>query len=124
MTIKFFFFFCQAYANYMPTFDIKYLQTVMKKILKIFFLSLFSLIITIAIFFPEDPAWIKCSDEKDLYRYVYDGWKVEKVIKDYKNEYPRIWMSKKGEIKALNFGNRCYHLEGAELNFKKGNIIF
>ena len=55
---------------------------------------------------------------------MYDGWKVEKVIKDYKNEYPRIWMSKKGEIKALNFGNRCYHLEGAELNFKKGNIIF
>ena len=49
---------------------------------------------------------------------------VEKVIKDYKNEYPRIWMSKKGEIKALNFGNRCYHLEGAELNFKKGNINF
>ena len=108
----------------MPTFDIKYLQTVMKKILKIFFLSLFSLIITIAIFIPEDPAWIKCSDEKDLYRYVYDGWKVEKIIKDYKNEYPRIWMSKKGEIKALNFGNRCYHLEGAELNFKKGNINF
>ena len=108
----------------MPTFDIKYLQTVMKKILKIFFLSLFSLIITIAIFFSEDPAWIKCSDEKDLYRYMYDEWKVEKVIKDYKNEYPRIWMSKKGEIKALNFGNRCYHLEGAELNFKKGNINF
>lgn len=124
MTSKKFFFYCQAYANYMPTFDIKYLQTVMKKILKIFFLSLFSLIITIAIFIPEDPAWIKCSDDKDLYRYVYDGWKVEKVIKDYKNEYPRIWMSKKGEIKALNFGNRCYHLEGAELNFKKGNINF
>ena len=96
----------------------------MKKIFKVFLLSFFSLIIMVAIFFPEDSAWIKCSDEKDLYRYVYDGWKVEKIVKDYKKEYPRIWISKKGAIKALNFGNRCYYLEGAELNFKKGNITF
>ena len=39
------------------------------------------------IFAPEDQAWIDCSDERDLYRYVYDGWKVDKVIKDYKGEY-------------------------------------
>ena len=37
----------------------------------------------LAIFLPEDKAWVDCSDEKDLYRYVYSGWKVEKVIKDY-----------------------------------------
>ena len=96
----------------------------MKKIIKFFFFSFLSVIILITFLVGEDPAWVNCSDENDLYRYVYNGWKVEKVIKDYKNEYPRIWMSKKGEIKALNFGNRCYHLEGAELNFKKGNIIF
>ena len=30
----------------------------------------------------EDQAWIDCSDEKDLYRYVYDGWKVDKVLKN------------------------------------------
>ena len=96
----------------------------MKKIIKFFFFSFLSVIILITFLVGEDPAWVNCSDENDLYRYVYNGWKVEKVIKDYKNEYPRIWMSKKGEIKALNFGNRCYHLEGAELNFKKGDIIF
>ena len=95
----------------------------MIKIIKYFFYSIFLSIfvaITLAlIFIPEDQAWIDCSDEKDLYRYVYDGWKVDKVIKDYKGEYPRIWLSKNDRIKALNFGWRCYYLEGAELNFKK-----
>ena len=80
---------------------------------------------------PEDREWVKCSDEKDLYRYVYDGWKVDKVIKKgditytdagqklyYGGEYPRIWLSKNDNLKALNFGWRCYYLEGAELNFK------
>ena len=95
----------------------------MIKILKYFFfsifLSIFIAIVLALIFAPEDREWTQCSDEKDLYRYVYDGWQVDKVIKDYKGEYPRIWLSKKDRIKALNFGWRCYFLEGAELNFKK-----
>ena len=90
----------------------------MKKILKYFFLFLISLLGLILIA-PEDREWVKCSDEKDLYRYVYNGWKVDKVIKDYKGEYPQIFLSKNDRIKALNFGWRCYYLEGAELNYKK-----
>ena len=83
-------------------------------------------------FFPDDPAWVDCSDENDLYRYVYDGWKVDKVVKSgdvvsnesgvkyfYKNQYPQIWLSKGNRIKALNFGWRCYFLEGPEFNFSK-----
>ena len=99
----------------------------MIKILKYFFYSIFLSIfiaITLAlIFIQEDQVWIDCSDEKDLYRYVYDGWKVDKVIKDYKGEYPRIWLSKNDRIKALNFGWRCYYLEGAELNFKESKDV-
>ena len=108
----------------------------MIEIVKYFFYSIFLSIfiaITLAlIFIPEDQAWINCSDEKDLYRYVYDGWKVDKVLKDgditytdtgqkmyYKGEYPQIFLSKNDRIKALNFGWRCYYLEGAELNYKK-----
>ena len=95
----------------------------MIKILKYFFFSIFLsfciAIVLALIFAPEDREWIKCSDEKDLYRYVYNGWKVDKVIKDYKGEYPQIFLSKNGRIKALNFGWRCHYLEGAELNFKK-----
>ena len=90
----------------------------MKKIFKYFFLFLISLLGLILIA-PEDREWVKCSDEKDLYRYVYNGWKVDKVIKDYKGEYPQIYLSKNDRIKALNFGWRCYYLEGAELNFEK-----
>ena len=92
----------------------------MKKIFKYFFLFLISLLGLILIA-PEDREWVKCSDEKDLYRYVYNGWKVDKVIKDYKGEYPQIFLSKNDRIKALNFGWRCYYLEGAELNFKKAH---
>ena len=90
----------------------------MKKIFKYFFLFLISLLGLILIA-PEDREWVKCSDEKDLYRYVYNGWKVDKVIKDYKGEYPQIFLSKNDRIKVLNFGWRCYYLEGAELNYKK-----
>ena len=90
----------------------------MKKIFKYFFLFLISLLGLILIA-PEDREWVKCSDEKDLYRYVYNGWKIDKVIKDYKGEYPQIFLSKNDRIKALNFGWRCYYLEGAELNYKK-----
>ena len=95
----------------------------MIKILKYFFfsifLSIFIAIVLALIFAPEDREWVKCSDEKDLYRYVYNGWKVDKVIKDYKGEYPQIFLSKNDRIKALNFGWRCYYLEGAELNYKR-----
>ena len=90
----------------------------MKKIFKYFFLFLISLLGLILIA-PEDREWVKCSDEKDLYRYVYNGWKVDKVVKDYKGEYPQIFLSKNDRIKALNFGWRCYYLEGAELNYKR-----
>ena len=92
----------------------------MKKIFKYFFLFLISLLGLILIA-PEDREWVKCSDEKDLYRYVYNGWKVDKVIKDYKGEYPQIFLSKNDRIKALNFGWRCYYLEGAELNYKRND---
>ena len=108
----------------------------MIKIFKYFFYSIFlSILIAITlalIFIPEDQAWIDCSDEKDLYRYVYDGWKLDKVLKNgditytvsgqklfYKGEYPQIYLSKNDRIKALNFGWRCYYLEGAELNYQK-----
>ena len=94
----------------------------MKKIFKYFFLFLISLLGLILIA-PEDREWVKCSDEKDLYRYVYNGWKVDKVIKDYKGEYPQIFLSKNDRIKALNFGWRCYYLEGAELNYKKNEKL-
>ena len=95
----------------------------MIKIIKYFFYSFFISIILALIFVPEDREWIDCSDEKDLYRYVYNGWKVDKVIKDYKGEYPQIYLSKNDRIKALNFGWRCYYLEGAELNFKESKDV-
>ena len=104
----------------------------MRRVLKYFFLSIISLITLIIVFVPEDPAWIDCSNESDLYRYVYDGWKIDKVLKNgditytdlgqklfYKGEYPQIYLSKNDRIKALNFGWRCYYLEGSELNYKK-----
>ena len=89
----------------------------MIKILKYFFfsifLSFFIAIVLALIFAPEDREWVKCSDEKDLYRYVYDGWKVDKVLKNgditytvlgqklfYKSEYPQIYLSKNDRIKA------------------------
>ena len=91
----------------------------MIKTFKYFIYSIFITITLALIFLPEDREWVKCSDEKDLYRYVYNGWKVDKVIKDYKGEYPQIFLSKNDRIKALNFGWRCYYLEGAELNYKR-----
>ena len=106
----------------------------MIKTFKYFFYSIFITITLVLIFAPEDREWIKCSDEKDLYRYVYNGWKVDKVLKNgditytdsgqklfYKGEYPQIYLSKNDRIKALNFGWRCYYLEGAELNYAKEN---
>ena len=103
----------------------------MRRFLKYFFLSIISLITLIGVFAPEDPAWVECSDKNDLYRYVYNGWKVDKVLKNgditytnvgqklfYKGEYPQIYLSKNDRIKVLNFGWRCYYLEGAEFNYK------
>ncbi len=104
----------------------------MIKILKYLFYSIFISITLALIFLPEDREWVKCSDEKDLYRYVYDGWKVDKVLKNgditytdlgqklfYKGEYPQIYLSKNERIKVLNFGWRCYYLESSELDYKK-----
>ncbi len=91
----------------------------MKKKLKIIFFSFLSFLLLLIIISGEDPAWVECSDDNDLYSYVYDGWKVDEVMKNYKGEYPRIYLSKNDRIKALNFGWRCYYLEGAELNYKK-----
>ena len=103
----------------------------MKKIGKLLILF-FSLIILITVFGPEDKAWVDCSDEKDLYRYVSNGWKVDKVLKKgnmtyssnglelyYMGEEPQIFLSKKNKIKILNFGWRCYYLEGNELSLTK-----
>ena len=100
----------------------------MKKIFKYFFLFLISLFGLILIA-PEDREWVKCSDEKDLYRYVYNGWKVDKVLKYgdithsdtgqklyYKGIDPQIYLSKDNKIKILNFGWRCWFEQGAENN--------
>lgn len=105
---------------------------------KWFFYSIFIFVffvISIGVLIGEDKAWVDCSNEDDLYRYVTEGWKVEKVLKNgdqnigmdgtkyiYKHEYPQIWLFKGDKIKALNFGSRCYFLEGPELNFTKGKI--
>ena len=103
----------------------------MKKIGKLLILF-FSLIILITVFGPEDKAWVDCSDEKNLYRYVSNGWKVEKILKKgeitysdngsklyYMGDEPQIFLSKKNDIKILNFGWRCWFEEGSELNFSK-----
>ena len=100
----------------------------MKKILKYFFLFLISLLGLILIA-SEDREWVKCSDEKDLYRYVYNGWKVDKVLKYgdithsdtgqklyYKGIDPKIYLSKDNKIKILNFGWRCWFEQGTENN--------
>ena len=50
---------------------------------------IFFLIILIIIFVPEDKEWVDCSDEKDLYRYVSNGWKVDKVLKKGDMTYSR-----------------------------------
>ena len=52
------------------------------RILIYIFSSLFIFIITISLLIGEDKAWVDCSNEKDLYRYVNEGWKVDKVLKD------------------------------------------
>jgi hypothetical protein len=103
----------------------------MKKVFKyliVFILSLFTLIIIVS---PNDPAWVDCSNEKDLYRYVNDGWKVDKVLKNgditytdagqklfYVSEDPQIYLIKNNKIKVLNFGWRCWFEMGPELNYK------
>ncbi len=44
------------------------------------FSVLFVFIITISILIGEDKAWVDCSNEDDLYRYINEDWKVDKVI--------------------------------------------
>lgn len=105
----------------------------MFKVLKLLIISLIFLL-TISLFFaPSDPAWVKCSDEKDLYRYVSKGWNVDKILRNgdisysdsgyklyYLSNEPQIYLSKKNYIKVLNFGWRCWFEQGAENNFLKG----
>ena len=43
---------------------------------------LFIFIITISLLIGEDKAWVDCSNEEDLYHYINEGWKVDKVLKD------------------------------------------
>ena len=98
----------------------------MRKVFKYFFLSIISLITLIVVFVPEDPAWIDCSDESDLYRYVYNGWKVDKVIKDYKIVKELLVVSKEryNRIKVLNeFGNASnLDLLSAEIDLNNDSI--
>ena len=93
---------------------------------------LFISLIAFSLLIGEDKEWVNCSNEDDLYRYINEDWRVDKVVKNgdvvlnengvkyfYKNEYPQIWLSKGNKVKALNFGWRCHFLEGSELNFTK-----
>ena len=70
----------------------------MKKIFKYFFLFLISLFGLILIA-PEDREWVKCSDEKDLYRYVYNGWKWIKLLKIIKANILKYSYQKMIELK-------------------------
>jgi hypothetical protein len=103
----------------------------MIKILKYSILSIFSLIMLLITFLPEDPAWVDCSDEKDLYNYIIEGWKVNKVIKKedisytkkgfkqyYLGDEPEIYLSKENKIKVLSFEWRCWFEQGPEVNYK------
>ena len=82
--------------------------------------------------FPEDPFWVNCSNEKDLYKYISDGWKIEKVHKKgdivgivgdikyyYNSNDPQIILFKDNKIKGLNFGWRCSYLGGSEFNISR-----
>ena len=96
----------------------------------IVFISFF--LVIIFKIFPEDPFWVNCSNEKDLYKYISDGWKIEKVHKKgdivrivgnikyyYNSNDPQIILSKDNKIKGLNFGWRCSYLEGSEFNISR-----
>ena len=43
---------------------------------------LFIFIITISLLIGEDKAWVDCSNKDDLYRYINEDWKVDKVVKN------------------------------------------
>ena len=83
-------------------------------------------------FFHEDPFWVDCSNEKDLYEYVSDGWRIKKIYKKgdivqivgevkyyYNSNNPQIILFKDNKIKGLNFGWRCSYLEGSEFNISR-----
>ena len=95
-------------------------------------LSIFIAITLALIFATEDREWVKCSDEKDLYRYVSKGWNVDKILRNgdisysdtghklyYLNDVPQIYLSKGNNIKVLNYGWRCWFEESSELNYSK-----
>lgn len=104
----------------------------MFRVLKLLIISLIFLL-TISLFFaPSDPAWVKCSDEKDLYQYVSKGWNVDKILRNgdisysdtghklyYLSDEPQIYLIKGNNIKVLNFGWRCWFEQGPELNYLK-----
>ena len=103
----------------------------MIKILKYSIFLIFSLTILLMPLVPEDPAWVDCSDEKDLYNYISERWKVDKVIKKgdvtytkkgikqyYLGSEPQIYLSKENKIKVLSFEWRCWFEQGPELNYK------
>ena len=64
------------------------------------FMFIFFLIILIIIFVPKDKEWVDCSDEKDLYRYVSNGWKVDKVLK--KGDYVKFGKGTKHSSHSKN----------------------
>ena len=43
---------------------------------------LFISLISIGFILPEDKEWTNCSNEDDLYRYINEDWKVDKVVKN------------------------------------------
>ena len=57
----------------------------MRRFLKYFFLSIISLITLIGVFAPEDPAWVECSNENDLYEYSMDNSYETKNNFEFKN---------------------------------------
>ena len=104
----------------------------MKKFFLYLIVSISFFLIIIFKIFPEDPFWVDCSNEKDLYKYISDGWKIEKVHKKgdivrivgnikyyYNSNDPQIILFKDNKIKGLNFGWRCSYLEGSEFNISR-----
>ena len=60
-------------------------------------------------------------EEKELVKenQIYEVHFKNGVKYFHISEYPQIWLSKGNRVKALNFGWRCYFLEGPEFNFSK-----
>ena len=66
----------------------------------------------LTLFLPEDKAWVDCSDEKDLYRYAYQGWKIDKVLK-------------KGDITLNDTGKTLYYVaDDPQIYLSKGISLY